>query len=73
MGENETKAPDPLVPLKIRTSTWRLIKTLAAWKGISAWAYLDDLVAREATPDLVKMAEEVADLAKKARAKKSGT
>jgi hypothetical protein len=56
-----------LIPIKIRRDTYRLIKTVAAWRGISALDYLDEIVKREATPDLDRVVEEIGELSRRKR------
>jgi hypothetical protein len=65
--EREKDDGKELVPIKIRRATYRLVKTVAAWRGISALDYLDELVQREATPDLQKVVEDITRLGAKKR------
>ncbi len=50
---------DPLVPIKIRKSVYRVMKTVSAWKGVSVADYITELAEREAIPELTKMAAEI--------------
>jgi len=56
---NTEKDSEELLPVKIRRRTYQVVKTVAAWKGISIVDYFDDLVGRESVPDLLNMAGEI--------------
>lgn len=57
--KEDEKDGNELVPIKIRRDTYRIIKTVAAWRGISALDYLDELIQREGPPDLGKVVDEI--------------
>src|SRR4051794_15641732 len=49
-----------LVPIKIRRSTYRLVKMAAAWLDLSALDYLDRAVRAAVSKDLASVSEDIA-------------
>jgi hypothetical protein len=57
---------DALVPIKVRGSAYRLIKTVAAWRGVGMSDYLTDLIMKTGQEDLkAVLAEITANISKK--------
>jgi hypothetical protein len=52
-------------PIKIRSDIYRILKTVASWKGQTIQGYLDELIKRELGPDLLRMSTELAELGRR--------
>jgi hypothetical protein len=59
-------------PIKIRSDIYRILKTVASWKGISIQDYLDELIKRELGPDLLRMASELTELVNRNKSGEEG-
>lgn len=48
-----------VMTIKIKRQVYRTIKMIAAWKEMTAMDYIEELVKKEATPELARMAIEI--------------
>jgi hypothetical protein len=53
--------PRPVVSVKIDADVYRLVRTVAAWKGVAVSDYLSGIVGPLARKDFARMQKEMSD------------